>query len=231
MAARPLGVLVALVLPEHWLADVGDLAEGIANAVRRAETFVVGGDISTGAELSLGITVLGSARKPVTRSGARSGDRLYVTGRLGGPGDALRCLRRGESPVAWCRARFAAPVARLAEGRWLAEHGASALIDVSDGLSADLAHLAAASGVSLRVQLERVPVGPGLSVHDAVASGEEYELLCTSPHELNRVAFEERFGVPLHPIGEVLAAAVPAILATHNGVRVDLAPGHDHFTR
>jgi hypothetical protein len=93
------------------------------------------------------LTVLGAAARPVSRAGARPGDALYVTGRLGGPLRALRAFEAGEAPDPADRARFAQPEARIAAGRWLGERGARALVDVSDGLAADLAHVAAASGV------------------------------------------------------------------------------------
>ena len=90
MAATPLGILVALALPESWLEEVTELGDGIGDAVRLGETHVVGGDLTAGRELSLGITVLGSAAAPLERRGARPGDGVYVTGRLGGPLAALR---------------------------------------------------------------------------------------------------------------------------------------------
>src|SRR5437868_6564764 len=80
---------------------------------------------------------------------------------------ALRALERGDQPERADRARFAEPRARIAEGRWLAAHGATAMIDVSDGLAADLRHVAAASGVRLRVEDEHVPRVSGVSLTDA----------------------------------------------------------------
>jgi thiamine-monophosphate kinase len=98
--------------------------------------------------LSLTTTVLGSTARPLPRAGARDGDIIFVTGRLGGPGAALAALLAGERPDAACRARFASPVARIAEARWCAEQGARAAIDISDGLVSDAGHLARASGVA-----------------------------------------------------------------------------------
>jgi thiamine-monophosphate kinase len=231
MAARPLGILVGLVLPARWGDALDLLADGIASAAGRAETHVIGGDLSAGAELTLAITVLGSARVPVTRSGARSGDHLYMTGRLGGPGEALRALTKGEAVSPWSWARFAAPVARLREAQWLASHGATAMIDISDGLSAELNHLAAASRASMAIEVEQVPVGNGIEALKAVASGEEYELLCAAPANLDTADFERRFEIPLTRIGRVTSQGSPGVLATLYGNRVDLAPGHDHFSR
>jgi thiamine monophosphate kinase len=82
MGARALGILLSLTLPDSWRGDVVALARGVGDAVRAADTVVLGGDLSRGGELSLSLTVLGSARNPLRRSAVRPGDRLYVTGRL-----------------------------------------------------------------------------------------------------------------------------------------------------
>src|SRR5437764_1402017 len=88
---------------------------------------------------------------PLARGSARAGDMLYVTGLLGGSVTALQALVRGTPPRAADRERFASPRPRLVESRWLAERGASAAIDVSDGLLADAGHLAAASKVAIEL--------------------------------------------------------------------------------
>ena len=93
MAARPLGVLVALAVPVSWRSDLTAIADGIGNAVERARTVILGGNLSDAGELSITTTVLGSAFAPLTRAGARVGDRVYVTGRLGGPGSVLEIGR------------------------------------------------------------------------------------------------------------------------------------------
>jgi thiamine-monophosphate kinase len=105
-----------------------------------------------------------SAETLVRRSGGREGDLLYVTGSLGGS------LASG---------RHLTFEPRLREGRWLAEHGCvTAMMDLSDGLSHDLPRLAAASGKGYRVDLDRLPRAPGVSVEAALRDGEDYELLC-----------------------------------------------------
>ena len=237
MGAAPLGIVVALVVPHAWRAELDALAEGIGDAVRLAGTRIVGGDLSGGDELSITVTVLGAAPRPVARSGARAGDELFVSGLLGGPLRALRALERGETPDAVDRTRFARPVARLREGRWLAEHGVTAMIDVSDGLAADLRHVAAASGVRLRIDARRVPRVAGVSVRDALASGEEYELACCAPPgAVDAAAFERELGTPLTRVGTVEAPGASSgdvVLdddEASDGVRVDLPQGHDHFS-
>jgi thiamine-monophosphate kinase len=176
------------------------------------------------------MTVLGTAAQPLTRAGARPGDRVYVTGTLGGPWTALRRWERGETPDAASRARFARPEARVREARWLAARGMSAAVDVSDGLVADLGHIAAASGTRLTIDLDRVPRWPGISAIDAGASGEEYELAFTAPVTIDAVAFAREFALPVTQIGTV-AAGPPGIDALVEGRRVDPIPGYDHFSR
>ncbi len=239
MAARPLAVLVALAVPASWRDALPALGDGIGAAVRAAGAVIVGGDLTGARELAITVTVLGAAARPVGRGGARPGDDLYVTGRLGGPLRALRALERGDVPAAADRARFARPDARIAAGRWLAEHGARALVDVSDGLAADLAHVAAASRVRCVVDPSRLPRVEGASAADALAGGEEYELACAAPADLDVAACARETGVPLTRVGLVEAAGpgrAPAVQvrgAAGDGpsALVDLPPGHDHFTR
>jgi thiamine-monophosphate kinase len=96
MAARPTGVLIALVLPDAWRAHVDALADGIGAATRAAHTVIRGGNVSGGGALSITTTVIGEVYAPLRRDGILPGDLLYVTGTLGAPGAALRALRRGE---------------------------------------------------------------------------------------------------------------------------------------
>ncbi|HEU4563795.1 MAG TPA: thiamine-phosphate kinase [Gemmatimonadaceae bacterium] len=229
MAAQPLGVLVALSVPDRWRDDIPALADGIGAAAEEAGARIVGGDLTGAGELAIGITVLGAAAAPLLRGGARPGDTIYVTGTLGGPRAALRAWSRGETPTPAQRERFARPVARLREAAWLARHGATAGIDISDGLLADLAHVSVASGVRMAVALDELPVVSGASREDAARSGEEYELAVTAPPGLDSLAFERAFGVPLTPIGRVEAGA-PGVEATLGGERVAPGGGWDHFS-
>ncbi|HEU4721687.1 MAG TPA: AIR synthase-related protein, partial [Gemmatimonadaceae bacterium] len=182
------------------------------------------------AELSLTITVLGTAARPLERTAARPGDALYVTGTLGGPGAALDALLRGAAPRDADRARFAAPSPRLAEARWLAERGAHAAIDLSDGLVADAGHLAAASGVRIALDLAALPCVDGVSPESAAASGEEYELLVAvrADAPLDTAAFRARFGIPLTVIGRVVAGR--GVSLEGSAARVDLPSGYDHLS-
>jgi len=230
MGATPRGLLLALNIPELWRPELEPLARGVGTVAASAGCPIIGGNVSAAGELSLTITVLGSAVQPLTRSGARDGDIIFVTGRLGGSGAALRALLAGEKPAVAHRARFVAPVPRLREARWLAEHGAHAVIDISDGLVADASHLARASGVSLSLDERAVPCVSGVSVEDALASGEEYELLVAVPpaSDIRADEFEREFGLPLTAIGVVSAPGASAV--TLRGSRAVGSRGHDHLS-
>jgi thiamine-monophosphate kinase len=228
MAATPLGVLVSISLPDSWRVELEELAHGIGDAVVTAGATIVGGDLTSANELAIAITVLGHAVTPLARTGAREGDTLYVTGALGGPRAAIDALLRGGEPSSVSRARFEHPVPRLEEARWLAAHGAHAAIDISDGLAGDAGHLAAASGVSIGLRLDALPTLAGVSPLDALASGEEYELLVAAP-AIDTAAFERELGVPLTAIGKV-ERGEPGVHALLDGERVALPRGFDHFS-
>jgi thiamine-monophosphate kinase len=228
MAAQPLAVLWAVDLPEGWRPKLLALADGARDAVRAVGTKIVGGNLSGADALSITTTVLGSAYRPLTRAGARDGDRLYVTGRLGGPALALASWLAEKTPEREHRARFARPQARIIEARWLADHGVTAGLDISDGLASDARHLAAAGGIGLTVHIDRLPTVQGADAQTAARSGEEYELLVTAP-SLDTAEFERRFGIPLTAIGEVGAGGGVAFL--DRGRPVEVGRGHDHFSK
>jgi thiamine-monophosphate kinase len=231
MAASPLGILLALGLPKSWLDDAGELGDGVGDALDRAKTTVRGGDITGASDLTLGFTVLGSTAAPLRRNGARLGDTVYVTGKLGGPGAALAAWQRGSAPSAAARDRFARPVARIGEAIWLARSGARAAIDISDGLFADAEHMAVASGVRIQIDLEQLPLHEGVSAAAAAVSGEEYELIVCAA-ALNVSAFERANQLSLTAVGRVLEPIPDGIgLAVRmNGERLAPAKGFRHFS-
>ena len=228
MAAKPLGVLTAITLPRAWRASLGELADGIADAVDSVDTVIRGGNLSDGSELTIATTVLGSAFKPMRRNAAAPGHVVYVTGRLGGPAKALELLANGHDARSF-RQRLVRPVARIREARWLADRGGAALIDVSDGLIADLRHLAAASAVGIEIDAHRVPRMDGAGVEDALTGGEEYELVVTTPREFDTAEFLATFGIPLTPIG--VATDGNRDLVVVRGAGVAGHRGYDHFSR
>ena len=227
MAARPLGMLLSLAVPESWMADLDRVADGIGEAANQFQSPILGGNMSAAHELSITTTVLGSAFAPLTRSGARAGDAVYVTGLLGGPAGALARLQRNAEPGD-ARARLAKPTARLKEARWLADWGAASAIDISDGLVADLGHVAAASRVHVEIDASAIPIFPSAGLADALQGGDEYELVVTSAVPIDTAEFARRFGVPLTEIGRVSAG--PPTVAVR-GARVADAKGYDHFSR
>jgi len=232
MAATPIAMLVALSVPERWREHLVAIAEGIGDASRGQHAPITGGNLTNGSELSLTVTVLGHARRVLGRNGARAGDLFYVTGLLGGPGAALSAWDTGITPRIDHRVRFAQPTPRIRESLWLAARGATAAIDVSDGLLADAGHLAAASGVDVRIELDAIPVLTGVAPVDAARSGEEYELAVTSTTAFDEHAFAREFGVPLTRVGVALPpSGTPQARLRSRGKFVDLPAGHDHFSR
>jgi len=228
MGANPLGILSAITVPESWRRHLDAITDGIGDAAAASDAPILGGDTSGGSELAITCTVLGTARDVLFRTGSRPGDRVLVTGRLGGPLAALRELEAGRQPLASHRERFARPVPRVREGAWLSEEGATAGIDISDGLSADLFHLASASRVRILVDLDRLPVVDGVSAIDAARSGEEYELAVTARSELDIIDFHERFDVELTEIGQVEQGSAEVVF-TQGGQSAAVPPGYLHF--
>ena len=227
MGARAESVLIAFVIPDTWREPLSDVADGMGTVIREAGARIVGGNLSRGAVVSITTTVIGRARRVVPRSGARVGDLVVVTGLLGGPGAAIKAWEAGERPTAWSRGRFADPAPRWAEGEALAAAGATAMIDISDGLAGDARHVAAASGVRLELDVAQVPAGPGIAPDVAMQSGEEYELLACIPAAAHR-ALAARWAT-LSP----LPLTVVGVVGTgHEGVTSADAPvprGFDHF--
>jgi len=239
MGAKANSILVSFVIPDAWRDQLADVAHGIGDAARGAGALIIGGNLSSGAQFGITTTVVGHCAQPVTRSGARPGDVLLVTGLLGGPSSAIGAMERGTNPEPWAMARFVRPKARLEEGQWLAASGVSAMIDISDGLLADATHLAVASGVAIIVDPNRVPVGP-VDIEVALNGGEEYELLATVPAEkADRLIgeFRERFDTGITAIGEVEAtsgqgaASIRDVGGRKVNIVVEISPGHDHFSQ
>jgi thiamine-monophosphate kinase len=235
MAAVPRAILLSVVAPPSRLDDLEEIAAGIGDAVASVGAAIIGGNTARGGELSITCTVVGSAfgESALGRAGARAGDRLYVTGRLGGPGRAVAAWSAGGEPRSDWRDRFAHPVARIDEARWLARHGATACIDLSDGMASDAGHLAAASGVGLEIYGHRLPRMNEVAIEDAFTSGEEYELLVTSAAELDVDAFERRFGIPLTGIGTVVdrrGDGDQAVMLSGAENSVATLRGYDHLS-
>ncbi len=182
MGATADHLLVAVAGPAD--TDLDLLYRGIAAAADAHRCHVVGGDLSGCGELVVAVTVTGhvdGGPPPVRRDGARAGDRVLVTGPLGASAAGLRLLQAGRGDQSGeLVGRHRRPSARLREGTAARIAGASAMADVSDGFAADVGHLADASGVGL--QLHTVPVARGATWDEALAGGEDYELVITTAH-------------------------------------------------
>lgn len=214
-AADPIGVLCAVTMPrtspESRLLEI---MVGVRNAAAAVGASVLGGDLSSGPVWSVAVTVLGRTRRPISRSGAEAGDGLWVTGTLGGARAALQAWLNVREPEALARERFAHPEPRIAAGRWVAKHGATAMIDLSDGLAGDTRHLAAASQLAMTIDLDSLPVSEEVrhealrlgvpAAQFAAEGGEDYELLVSLPGSFSAAAeFTRDCGVPLTHIGDV----------------------------
>jgi thiamine-monophosphate kinase len=248
MGARPLHFLLTLALPEactnKWLDD---FLNGMSRAARKFGLVLAGGDTTKHPLVAVSITVIGEVTPgcAVLRSGARPGDRLYISGRLGGAEMGLR-LALGEfgNQKTWkkLRQKHFYPEPRLALGEWLAKNArATAMIDTSDGFATDLAHICEASGVGARVYSDKLPTVAvpkelqklGLDpLRLALYGGEDYELLFTVPPRTALRLPRTILGVPVTTIGEITADK-RILLSTDEGGRADLLPalGWDPFRK
>lgn len=219
MGGIPRCFLLSLALPashtDHWLDQ---FLRGLRRAASRFECVLAGGDTTRSNDILINVTVIGEvqAGKGALRSGARPGDVLFTSGRLGEAELGLRLLRKskrladGRNPLL---RKHLYPEPRLALGRWLAEKVlASAMMDLSDGLSTDLPRLCAASGVGARLEGTKIPgARVPMSVRGraddplnlALHGGDDYELLFTVPPRKLKQIPRSFHGLPLHSIGEI----------------------------
>ena len=216
-------------LPQSW---VDKFIAGLLKLAAQFSVPLAGGDTAQSPSGILAdIVVLGSvpAGKAILRSGARPGDFLYVTGTLGSAAAALNQLRDGESLRPRLHPKHFYPQPRVAVGQFLREKKlASAMIDISDGLSTDLGHVCEESGTGAVVYAEALPVAGGkVGLTLALHGGDEYELLFTAGPE--RRIPKQIAGMPVTRIGEILSGKYMR-LATADGKTQPLKPaGWEHF--
>ncbi len=230
MGGSPTCFLLSLCLPDWargaWLKQY---ISGMFQLSTGKKVPCVGGDVARGERFSANITVVGAVApgKALRRDGARPGDLLFVSGRLGGSVLGLSRLLSGGGAGSRAVRRHLFPEPRLALGQFLGGLRATAAMDLSDGLSTDLARLAASSGVGAEVDAGAVPLFPGASLEQALHGGEEYELLFTvSP--ATRVPASVG-GVRLTCIGR-MAAGKRLLLRTAHGVERLEPCGFEHFS-
>jgi thiamine-monophosphate kinase len=238
MAGDPLAVFLSLALPQNlpqkW---VDRFLNGLLELADEFKVSLAGGDTAASpAGVMADIVVLGSVPigKAVLRSGAAPGHRIYVTGELGGSAAAFDLLFGGKKVRSGNFTRHFYPTPRIAVGRFLRQKGlASAMIDLSDGLSTDLGHICEESGVGAVVDVESIPVAPGSgasregALKFALHGGEDYELLFTAPP--GKTVPSRIAGVAVRPIG-VVTRSRRVLLRDKRGVKRELRPqGWEHF--
>jgi thiamine-monophosphate kinase len=242
---RPTAFLVSLALPaEQEVAFVKALYQGMLEQAAEFGVSLVGGDTSRGEKLMISIALLGEAEEGevVYRHGAKHGDGIFVTGTLGDSALGLEQLRRGEKegyPVQ----QHLNPSPRVREGEAIAREGlATAMIDISDGLVADLGHILEASRAGAQIQLAQIPLSEeycnqiGTYQSDryrlALTGGEDYELLFTARPEKEEAVgnVAQELGTPITLIGEIIEASAGLKIMDADGKELSIQQkGHDHF--
>jgi thiamine-monophosphate kinase len=218
MGGIPRYALVSLSLPDNsQVEDVAALYNGMLKLAKQYGVSIIGGDISNAPLVAITITILGSSptQKLLTRSSARPGEIVAVTGRLGAAAAGMEILKnkRKLDPKAdtLLKNAFLHPTPRIAEGLLLVEQGVKTAIDISDGLVADLNQICKASQVGARIKVELVPVEPTVktafsekALELALSGGEDYELLFTASAEIVDKVKKAASG-PVTAIGEITA--------------------------
>ncbi len=253
MGAQPFGALAALSLPAATEALFFDqLLDGLCDLGLRFDCPLIGGNLARDpAHLSLTLTVLGRVPlgKSVLRGGARAGDEVWVSGRLGGSAAGLRTflhsIPRADTLSAALRQRYTQPLPRVREAIFLRSSGyLTSMIDLSDGLAGDLGHLCEESGVGAQIVAEALPLQAGVRevaaalgedpLELALRGGEDFELCCTAlPGRLTllRDEFRARFDVDLTRVGSITSEHVLQLVQA-DGRQGLLSPqAFDHFRR
>lgn len=245
MGGRPEYALVSLGLPADTdVEDVTSLYREMIDLARQFQVHIIGGNIVSAPQLVVNVTVLGSAVSRdslLTRSAARPGDRIAVTGQLGAAAAGVEMLAKGlefePEVTAALRKALLRPVPRVSEGRFLVESAVKAAIDISDGLIADLQHICQASRVGAKIETDRVPVAPAVkagfgerALELALTGGEDYELLFTASTECVEKIIKAA-ACPVYVIGDIVTDDKHQVqLVDNQGNPVSLSEkGWDHF--
>jgi thiamine-monophosphate kinase len=241
MGASPRYAVCALTLSDEvdaaWAIQ---MLGGMREAVDEYALWLVGGNLARGREVTVAVTVTGEVApgRAVLRSGARAGDRILVTGSLGGSAAGLRVGEKDREKKRWSDderdaiARHFRPVARVGEGQALARQGATAMIDSSDGFALDLSRVCAASGIGARVSGIDAVRHAAATAEEALFGGEDYELLAAMPAdgvEAAMAELRESFGVALTDVGEFVEGPGMTMIAPDGTERALEPGGWDHF--
>ena len=210
------------------------IIDGVSDDCRRYSVTVAGGNLTSSNQFSIHVTLTGwvRPRRVLTRSGAKAGDLIYVTGTIGPSSVAYRQFKRGRKPDAFCLKRWANPSPKLHIGELLLDRRiATACIDISDGIFQDLVHLTTSSGVGAELEWNRIPVAPELEKMKptpyTIGFGEDYELLFTVPPKKEKQLAPVKNEVTR--IGEVVDKGFR--LLDENGRKMDITDiGYSHFT-
>jgi thiamine-monophosphate kinase len=249
MGGIPAGALFSCALPPELLDVWGkELIEGFTQCAKEFQCPVLGGDTNRSDSVVLDVSVLGIVENaPLLRSTAQPGDRLFVTGKLGNSRAGLERLlmsglEKAEADDPKAVQSHLQPTPRLMAGQSAARHRASAMMDLSDGLGADLPKLCLASGCGAVLEERLIPVGKAVrrwakqtrqkEVPFAIAGGEDYELLIAVPPDkvdAFRTAVESESGVSLSEIG-FLTSDESVVLENERGHRAPLPAGWEHFS-
>jgi thiamine-monophosphate kinase len=246
MGGLPTAAFLSLALPPDLPQDwVDGFLLGLNRLARRFRVPLAGGDTAQSPVGVLAdIIMLGSVPrgKAVLRSGARVGDDIYITGTLGSGLAVLRRLQQGGAGRKTARQSSARgyapeerkhfyPTPRIEVGRWLRERGLpSAMIDISDGLSTELSHIAEESNAGAWVAAAAIPVARGATLEDALHGGDEYELLFTAPPSAHDRIPDRIAGVPVRWIGTITKRRGLWLVAPDMKSRQELkVKGWEHF--
>ncbi len=247
MAGRPSVAVVGLCRPASVAeSEIAELYRGMSEACERWGLRLVGGDTVSAGALAVSVTVLGDldGGTGLRRAGARAGDAVVVVGALGAAATALAQVAAGVEPDPALLAAHRRPRALVEAAQALAAHGATALIDCSDGLGQDLGHVCRASGVRARLDADRLPVADGVRAAAAAlgadpwslvtAGGEDFALLAAVPAERAEeaaAAAAAAEGVPAAVVGTfVTDGEGPRVVLVLDGEERDLdGAGFDHF--
>lgn len=248
MGGTPHSATVSLAIPSGWTEpELSAVYDGMAEISTTFGLDVVGGDVvSTTGPFVVTTTVIGSADKPVLRSGAKPGDVLFVTGWLGGSSAGLEVQQRDVVISPFSRAVLVdchqRPKPRVDLGRVAAQCGVRALNDISDGLASELNEVAQSSGIRCRVEAERIPVRPEVkelarvtgtrALDYALFGGEDYELVGAAPRDAfaRLLAMAGAIGVPVHAIGKC-EEGDGVVLRDEGRLEVLQPKGYNHFER